>query len=126
MKFRPGMSCCNPHRERVDLSCDVNQQLACGMSALQWMADRNPDQVSQFLASLIHTFPDNLALIRQAALRAAVVPLFVERTALICAALPTKTERHDFRRQLESGLSPVDLERFDRLMSAEWRRLRGK
>jgi len=120
------MSCCNPHRERVELSCDVNQQLACGMSALQWMADRNPDHVPQFLASLINTFPDNVALIRQAALRAVVIPEFVERAAVICAALKTKTGRHDFRRQLESGLAPADLERFDQLMSAEWRRLRGK
>nr|WP_168793013.1 hypothetical protein [Paraburkholderia aromaticivorans] len=120
------MSCCNPHRERVELSCDVNQQLACGMSALQWIADRDPDQVPQFLAALINTFSSNLALIRQAALRAAVVPVFVQRAALICAALPTKTERHDFRRQLEGGLSPADLERFDQLMSTEWRRLRGK
>ncbi|MFM0315975.1 hypothetical protein PQR36_13885 [Paraburkholderia nemoris] len=120
------MSCCNPHRERVELSCDVNQQLACGRSALQWMADRNPDLVPQFLASLINTFLDHLALIREAALWAAVIPVFVERAALICAALKTKTERHDFRRQLESGLAPADLERFDQLMSAEWRRLRGK
>lgn len=120
------MSCCNPHRERVELSCDVNQQLACGTSALQWIADRDPDRVSQFLASLINTFPNNLALIRQATLRAAVVPVFVQRAALSCAALPTKTERHDFRRQLEGGLSPADLERFDQLMSTEWRRLRGK
>jgi hypothetical protein len=120
------MSCCNPHREHVGLSCDVNQQIACGTSALQWMADRNPDLVPQFLASLINAFPDNLALIRQAALRAAVVPLFIERAAVNCAALRTKTERHDFRRQLEGGLSPADLERFDQLMSAEWRRLRGK
>jgi hypothetical protein len=120
------MSCCNPHRERVELSCDVNQQLACGMSALQWMADRDPDHTPQFLASLINTFPSDLALIRQAALRAAVVPLFVERSAQACAALKTKTERHDFRRQLEGGLAPADLERFDQLMSTEWRRLRGK
>lgn len=120
------MSCCNPHRERVELSCDVNQQIACGMSALQWMADRNPDLTPQFLASLINTFPTNLALIRQAALRAAIIPVFVERAAVICAALKTKAERHDFRRQLASGLSPADLERFDQLMSAEWRRLRGK
>lgn len=126
MRFRPGMSCCNPHRERVELSCDLNQQLACGMSALQWIADRNPAETQQFLASLIHTFPSNLSLIREAALRAAVVPLFVQKAALICGALSTKTERHDFRRQLEGGLSPADLERFDQLMSTEWRRLRGK
>ncbi|NYH13444.1 hypothetical protein [Paraburkholderia bryophila] len=104
----------------------MNQQLACGTSALQWFADRNPGETSQFIASLIKTFPGNLALIRQAALRAAVVPLFIERAALICAALQTKTERHDFRRQLEGGLASVDLERFDQLMSAEWCRLRGK
>jgi hypothetical protein len=120
------MSCCNPHRERIELSCDVNQQLACGMSYLQWIADSDPAQVSHFLASLINTFPSNLALIREAALRAAVVPVFVQRAALICAALATKTERHDFRRQLEGGLAPADLDRFDQLMSAEWRRLRGK
>jgi hypothetical protein len=126
MKFRSGMSCCNPHREQVGLCCDVNQQLACGRSALQWMADRNPDHVPQFLASLINTFPDHLALIREAALWAAVIPVFVERAALICAALTTKTGRQDFRRQIEDGLSPAELDRFDQLMSAEWRRLRGR
>ncbi|RDK01651.1 hypothetical protein DLM46_16605 [Paraburkholderia lacunae] len=120
------MSCCNPHREQVGLSCDVNQQLACGRSALQWMADRNPELVPQFIASLINTFPDHLALIREAALWAAVIPIFVERAASICAALKTKTERHGFRRQLEGGLSSADLDRFDQLMSAEWHRLRGK
>jgi hypothetical protein len=126
MKLRFGMSCCKPHREQVGLSCDVNQQIACGTSALQWTADRNPELVPQSLASLINTFPNNLALIRQAALRSAVIPVFVERAAVICAALKTKTERHDFRRQLASGFSPADLEHFDQLMSAEWRHLRGK
>ncbi|WP_408495635.1 hypothetical protein [Paraburkholderia xenovorans] len=104
----------------------MNQQIACGTSALRWMADRNPELVPQFLTSLINTFPENIALIRQAALHAAVVPLFVERSAVACAALKTKTERHEFRRQLKGGLARADLERFDQLMSAEWRRLRGK
>ncbi|ALP62385.1 hypothetical protein AN416_07080 [Paraburkholderia caribensis] len=126
MRFSPGMSCCNPQRERIELSCDIDQQLACGMSRLQWIADSDPERISHFLASLINTFPSNLALIRQAALRAAVVPLFVTQAALICAALATKAERHDFRRQLEGGLASADLERFDQLMAAEWRRLRGK
>jgi hypothetical protein len=120
------MSCCKPDRERVGLSCEVNQQLACGKCALQWHADRNPDYTPQFLTALINTFPRDLALVREAALRAAVIPIFVQRAAPVCAALPTKTERHDFRRQLEGGLAPDDLERFDQLMSTEWHRLRRK
>jgi hypothetical protein len=120
------MSCCKPDRERVGLSCEVNQQLACGMCALQWVADRNPEYTPQFLTALINTFPRDLALVREAALRAAVVPIFIQRAAPSCAALSTKTERHEFRQQLEGGLASADLERFDQLMTAEWRRLRGK
>ena len=126
MRFQPGMSCCKPDRERVGLSCEVNQQLACGMCALQWVADRNSEYTPQFLTQLINTFPRDLALVREAALRAAVIPIFIQQAAPICAALSTKTERQEFRRQLEGGLASADLERFDQLMATEWRRLRGK
>ncbi|MDQ7981365.1 hypothetical protein QYH69_29465 [Paraburkholderia sp. SARCC-3016] len=120
------MSCCNPHRERIDLSCDVNQQLACAATALTWSAEYAPDDVVRLIASLIRTFPEHLALVRDACVLAAVIGAFVERVALHCAALPTKTERHVCRGQFANGLSAADLQRFDDLMAVEWRRLRSK
>jgi len=120
------MSCCNPHRERIDLSCDVNQQLACAATALAWSAEYAPNDVVRLIASLIQTFPEHLALVRDACTRAAVTGAFIEPVALHCAALPTKTERHACRGQFANGLSEADLQRFDDLMAAEWRRLRSK
>jgi hypothetical protein len=126
MQFYRDMSCCNPHRERIGLACDLNQQITCAVSRLLWTSEHAPDGVLRILVSLIRTFPQNLALVRDACVRARLLPEFIERAAMECAALGTKTERHEYRAQFSAGLGAADLQRFDDLMTAEWKRLRGK
>ncbi|KVD74001.1 hypothetical protein WS62_07805 [Burkholderia sp. ABCPW 14] len=112
-RFMPDMGCCRIAREQVQLCCDRSEQIACAVAALTYRFETAPEQAGRLFISLISTFSDRVAL-------------FIERAALPCAALPTKAERHAFRNQIAGCLSSADLAIFDELMSAEWRRLRGK
>lgn len=112
-RFMPDMGCCRVAREQMQLCCDRPNQIACGVAALAHRFETAPEQAGRLFVSLISTFPGHVAL-------------FIERAALPCAALPTKTERHAFRNQIAGRLSAEDLAIFDESMSTEWRRLRGK
>lgn len=125
-RFRPGMGCCRVAREQVGLCCGHGQQLACAATALARHFDTAPDRGGRFLADLLSTFPDRLAVFVAEAQRAGRVDVFITTAARVCAALPTKAERHAFRDQIVGALSTADLSTFDERMSAEWRRLRGR
>lgn len=125
-RFKSGMGCCRPERERIGLCCSPEQQLACAVTTLASRFECAPADVGRLLSELIATFPDRLAPILAEASAAGRVHLFVERAARPCAALATKAERHAFRDQLTDRLCALDLAAFDESMSAEWRRLRGK
>ncbi|MGY4727965.1 hypothetical protein [Burkholderia pyrrocinia] len=125
-RFKPGMGCCRPDRERVGLCCSREQQLACAVTTLASRFEGSPVEAGRLLSELIATYPDRLAPILAEASAAGRVRLFVERAARACAALATKAERHAFRDQLTDRLCALDLAAFDDSMSAEWRRLRGK
>lgn len=125
-RFKQGMACCRPDRERVGLCCSPQQQLACAVTKLASQFECAPAEAGRLLSELIAAFPDRLAPILAEASAAGKVRPFVERAARACAALATKAERHAFRDQLTDRLCALDLAAFDDLMSAEWRRLRGK
>ncbi|WP_175736010.1 hypothetical protein [Burkholderia ambifaria] len=125
-RFKPGMGCCRPERERIGLCCSPEQQLTCARTTLASRFECAPAEAGRLLSDLIATFPDRLAPILAEANSAGRVRLFVERAARPCAALATKAERHAFRDQLTDRLCAQDLAAFDDSMSAEWRRLRGK
>ncbi|WP_081086666.1 hypothetical protein [Burkholderia stagnalis] len=125
-RFKRGMGCCRPAREQVGLCCSPEQQSACARTTLASRFGHAPADAGRLLSDLVATFPDRLAPLLAEANEAAHVRLFVERAARACAALATKTERHAFRDQLTDRLCALDLAAFDDLMSAEWRRLRGK
>ncbi|RQT53798.1 hypothetical protein DF043_27785 [Burkholderia cepacia] len=125
-RLKPGMGCCRPERERIDLCCSREQQLACAVTKLAFRFERAPADAARLLSDLIATFPDRLAPILAEASAAGHARLFVERAARACAALATKAERHAFRDQITDRLCALDLAAFDDSMSAEWRRLRGK
>ncbi len=72
------------------------------------------------------TFPDRVAIFADEAIQAGRVDAFVRVAARVCAALPTKAERHSFRDQFADQIPADDLSAFDTQMAAEWRRLRGK
>ncbi|KWI47254.1 hypothetical protein WM06_24535 [Burkholderia cepacia] len=125
-RFKSGMGCCRPDREHIGLCCSPEQQLACAVTTLASRFECAPAEAGRLLSELIATFPDRLAPILTEANAAGRVRLFIERAARACAALATKAERHAFRDQLTDRLCALDLAAFDDLMSAEWRRLRGK
>ncbi|TDA43908.1 hypothetical protein [Burkholderia pyrrocinia] len=125
-RFKHGMECCRPDRERVGLCCSPEQQVTCGVTTLASRFECAPADAGRLLSELIATFPDRLAPILAEANAAGRVRLFIERAARPCAALATKAERHAFRDQLTDRLCALDLAAFDDSMSAEWRRLRGK
>lgn len=125
-RFKPDMACCRPDRERVGLCCSREQQVTCARTTLASRFEFAPADAGRLLSELIATFPDRLAPILAEVNVAGRVRLFVERAARPCAALATKAERHAFRNQLTDRLCALDLAAFDDLMSAEWRRLRGK
>ncbi|WP_412023252.1 hypothetical protein [Burkholderia cepacia] len=125
-RFKQGMGCCRPDRERVGLCCSPEQQVTCARTTLATRFECAPADAGRLLSELIATFPDRLAPILAEANVAGRVRLFVERAARPCAALATKAERHAFRDQLTDLLVAPDLAAFDDSMSAEWRRLRGK
>jgi hypothetical protein len=126
MRFKPGMTCCNPYREQAGLACDFGWQLLCGANELARLAEHSPDGVSPFITSLLQAFPLSIDFIASHAVRVGQADSFVARAALCCAALQTKTERKAFRSQIAGYLSAEKLARFDQLMSAEWSRLRSK
>lgn len=125
-RFKQGMACCRPDRERIGLCCSLEQQLTCARTTLASRFEHAPADAGRLVSELIATFPDRLAPILEEANAAGRVRLFVERAARPCAALATKAERHAFRDQLTDRLCALDLAAFDDSMSAEWRRLRGK
>ncbi|MCO1349972.1 hypothetical protein L0Z31_21150 (plasmid) [Burkholderia vietnamiensis] len=125
-RFKHGMGCCRPDRERVGLCCSPEQQVTCAVTKLASRFECAPADAGRLLSELIATFPDRLAPILAEANAAGRVRLFIERAARPCAALATKAERHAFRDQLTDRLCALDLAAFDDSMSAEWRRLRGK
>lgn len=125
-RIEPGMDCCRIAREHVGLSCDRGQQLACGRTALACRLKRAPEDAGRLFKSLISTFPDRLAIFADEAIQAGRVDAFVRVAARVCAALPTKAERHSFRDQFAGCIPVDDLSAFDTQMAAEWRRLRGK
>lgn len=125
-RFKPGMGCCRPDREQIRLCCSPEQQWACAVTTLASRFECAPADAGRLLAELIATFPNRLAPILAEASAAGSVRTFIERAARACAALATKPERHAFRDQLTDRLCALDLAAFDDLMSAEWRRLRGK
>ncbi|WP_426281750.1 hypothetical protein ACN9MG_10585 [Burkholderia ambifaria] len=125
-RFKQGMACCRPDRERIGLCCSPEQQLTCARTTLASRFECAPAEAGRLLSDLIATFPDRLTPILAEANAAGRVRLFIERAARPCAALATKAERHAFRDQLTDRLCALDLAAFDDLMSAEWRRLRGK
>ncbi|BEV51987.1 hypothetical protein BconGalA64_44870 [Burkholderia contaminans] len=120
------MGCCRPDREHIGLCCSPEQQSACAVTTLASRFEYAPAEAGRLLSELLATFPDRLAPILAEANVAGRVRLFIERAARACAALATKAERHAFRDQLTDRLCALDLAAFDDLMSAEWRRLRGK
>ncbi|KVE87324.1 hypothetical protein [Burkholderia vietnamiensis] len=125
-RFKPGMGCCRPDREQIRLCCSPEQQWACAVTTLASRFECAPADAGRLLAELIATFPNRLAPILAEASAAGSVRTFIERAARACAARATKPERHAFRDQLTDRLCALDLAAFDDLMSAEWRRLRGK
>ncbi|MDN7924473.1 hypothetical protein [Burkholderia vietnamiensis] len=125
-RFKPDMGCCRPDREQIRLCCSPEQQWACAVTTLASRFECAPADAGRLLAELIATFPNRLAPILAEASAAGSVRTFIERAARACAALATKPERHAFRDQLTDRLCALDLAAFDDLMSAEWRRLRGK
>ena len=125
-RFKQGMACCRPDRERIGLCCSPEQQLTCARTTLASRFECAPAEAGRLLSDLIATFPDRLTPILAEANAAGRVRLFIERAARPCAALATKAERHTFRDQLTDRLCAQDLAAFDDSMSAEWRRLRGK
>ncbi|MGU7780439.1 hypothetical protein [Burkholderia sp. PU8-34] len=125
-RFKPGMGCCRVAREQVELCCGSAQQLACATAALAHRFDTAPDQAVRFLADVMSTFPDRIAVFLAEAQRIGRVGAFNVAAARMCAALPTKAERHAFRDQIVGLLCAADLSAFDERMTAEWRRLRGK
>lgn len=125
-RIEPGMGCCRVAREHVGLSCDRGQQLACGRAALACRLDRAPEDAGRLFKSLMSTFPDRLAMFAGEAVQAGCVDAFIRVAARVCAALPTKAERHSFRDQFAGCITADDLSAFDTQMAAEWRRLRGK
>lgn len=120
------MSCCNAYREQVGLSCNYGWQLLCGTNELERLAAHAPASVPQFVTTLLQTFPQSADFIAKHAVRVGQTDSFVVRAALYCAALQTKTERNAFRSQIGGYLNAGKLGEFDRLMSAEWSRLRSK
>lgn len=126
MQFCKGMACCNPHREKVGLFCDLGHQFACANNEVQRLAAHAPDSVARFLATLLPVFPDTPDWILVAAKRAGHLDDYIDRSARYCAALATKTERQTFTGIIAGHLSADQLDRFKELMAAEWRRLRSK
>lgn len=120
------MACCNPHRVRAELHCEIGQQLVCAESRLKWHAEYKPEDVPCLLAQAITAFPDRLAYLRVVALRVDALDHFVDCVARQCAQLATKTDRREFRARLEPEMSVAELEHFDRALGAEWHRLRGR
>jgi beta-lactamase superfamily II metal-dependent hydrolase len=120
------MACCNPYREQVGLSCDYGWQIGCGTNELARLATHTPSSVPQFLSALLQTFPLSAGVIAEHAVRVGHVDDFVVRAAFYCAALQTKTERNAFRTQIAGYLSAEQLAQLDKLMAAEWSRLRSK
>ncbi|WP_414451491.1 hypothetical protein AB4851_22370 [Burkholderia sp. 22PA0099] len=125
-RFKPGMGCCRVEREQVALCCGRAQQLTCATTALAQRLDSSPDQAARLIAYLISTFPDRIAVFLAEAQRVDRFDIFNQAAANACAALPTKAERHVFRDQIVGQLCEADLAAFDKRMSAEWHRLRGK
>ncbi|WP_175981400.1 hypothetical protein [Burkholderia sp. BCC1630] len=125
-RFKQGMACCRPDRERIGLCCSREQQLTCARTTLASRFECAPAEAGRLLSELIATFPDRLAPILAEAIAAGRARFFIERAARACAALATKAERHAFRDKLTDLLCAPDLAAFDDSMSAEWRRLRGK
>ncbi|NIF80153.1 hypothetical protein F3J20_22625 [Paraburkholderia sp. Cy-641] len=137
--FEHGMTCCNRHRVHIGLECAVNQQLACAATALKWQAEYSPAALPKFMRSVLAAFPDHLSYLRVAAREAEALDEFIRQGALVCASLPTKTDRQAWRAaflgaydscayetHLTSGLCATHVEAFDKAMSAEWHRLRGR
>lgn len=120
------MACCNPHRVKAGLVCDIGQQLACAQSRLIWTAEYAPEHLSRLLDHALHTFPEHLAHLRVVAKRIDALDSFVQATAMQCAALSTKTERRAYRAQIETEMSATELDQFDQIMAVEWSRLRGR
>ena len=120
------MGCCNPHRLRVDLHCEIGSQLTCWALRLAWLADFRPADVAQKIEDGLQQFDNHLVSLRRAAKRINQLDLFVQLAAHRCASLATKTDRRLFREQLVGAMSQAELERFDGQMAAEWSRLRGK
>lgn len=120
------MACCNPHRVKAELHCDIGQQLVCADSRLKWHAEYKPEAVPRLLVQAIAGFPDHITHWRVVALRVDALDHFVDCVARQCAQLPTKTGRREFRARLEQEMSAAELEHFDRVLGAEWHRLRGR
>jgi len=126
MRCKPGMSCCNPYREQVGLSCKYGWQVLCGTNELARLAEYAPANVPQFITTLLQTFPLSAGFIASHATRVGHLADFVIRAAYYCAILKTKTERNAFRDQIAGYLDAGLLADFDALLSAEWARLRCK
>ena len=126
MQFYSGMACCNPHREKVGLCCDIGHQFACANNEVLRLAEHAPHAVPFFLSVLLPVFPATPDWILTAAQRAGHLDNFIERAALYCATLATKTERQAFTGVIAGHLSAQQLSRFKELMSVEWHRLRFK
>lgn len=120
------MTCCNKHRVRAELHCEIGQQLVCAESRLVWSADHRPEAVARMLAEAILQFPAHLAHMRVVAKRVDALDHFIKTTAHQCAALATKTERREYRAQLEREMGADELVQFDQIMAAEWQRLRSR
>ncbi|QGA38205.1 hypothetical protein GAS19_11655 [Burkholderia glumae] len=123
-RFKPGMTCCRVAREHVGLCCERSQQLACAVTALAQRLEAGP--APRFLADVMAAFPDRIGVFLEESQRVEQVDAFITTAALVCAALPTKAERHAFRDQIVGQLNAADLCAFDDRMCSEWRRLRGK
>lgn len=126
MQFYKGMACCNPHREKVGLCCDLGHQFACANNEVLRLAEHAPASVARFLSVLLSTFPDTPDWTLMSAKRAGHLDDFIERAARHCAALATKTDRIAFTGFISGHLSADQLSRYKELMSVEWHRLRGK
>lgn len=125
MQCYEGMPCCNRYRDAAGLSCDLGQQVACATHELIRLARDAEAGVPRFHRVLLQTFPDNADWLVKAAQHAGTLDVFIHDAALHCAALATKTARHDFRSRIAGYLNAEQIERFTGLMSAEWARLRN-
>ncbi|SDV47929.1 hypothetical protein [Chitinasiproducens palmae] len=124
MHFKPGMTCCKQDRVTMGLDCDYQSMIGCALCACRRAMRLGPQQLHAQLLSILRALPagDVAAMARTVG----CMPAFIDAASQVCAAHVTKQERQLFLAAITPHLVTSELERFEALHAAEWKRLRGK